>query len=407
MTGTHLHIGAGRLGLGLIAATGVQAGLELHVLDKPRTDGAPERLRVELQLRGEDGERRLSPYETASLSCGTTVGDLRPAARAALLQTPHLLVTTAVRTEGVAVCGPFLLELARLRADSPHARTTTFIAGENDPGRTYGELKAALAALGVDCRDTMVNRLCPSVVVGATPEVRLVTVDTLAEWVIAGAPTGAALEALATVDYVRFVDEIEPYEVRKRWLVNGAHLALAIFARRHGLTSIDVAVAEPGRTEWVGKLHEQLIAALELRHPGLDGNAAYAADHVRAWLRHRHDVSLILRRLRRLDLVPFFDDFERKLGEPLRLLGGVARSPHAQAMLDDLDRILHRRNAYVDARELPSRLPRLPLDADVRACVRYRELLEGLLESGEAARREAALSAALGRHRAFYPRTGA
>jgi hypothetical protein len=267
--GAHIHIGAGRLGLGLIAASGAQARLDLHLVHRT-SSSVPEPLHVSLTVVGEHGAAAGPSFEIPSVSCSDTVQGLAPAVQTVLRHAPHLLITTAVTTEGLAARRDFLIELAAERAKSDQVRSTAFIAGENDPGPGYPALKAELRALGVDCRDTMVNRVCPSIEADLAADARRVTVDALAEWVIAGRPTGAALGALARVSHVRFVADVEPYEVRKRWLVNGVHLAIAILARYRRLPSIDVAVAEEGRIAWIERLQAVLIGALERRHPGLE-----------------------------------------------------------------------------------------------------------------------------------------
>jgi hypothetical protein len=119
------------------------------------------------------------------------------------------------------------------------------------------------------------------------------------------------------------------------------------------------------------------------------------------WLRHEHDVTLILRRLQRLNPLPFFDDLERKLVEPFENLG-IAGSPEARLVFDRLHAVLRRPEAYVDFALLARKLPRLPFSVDVQACLRYEKLLARVLGDEVAGRRRDELVTAFDRHRSRY-----
>jgi len=261
-----------------------------------------------------------------------------PAVRAAIDDAPHLLITTAVTTAGIPAVAPIILELldARSRRDDV---TTTFIAGENDPGETYPELAEELTRLRVDCRRTMVNRLCFEPEELQRDGARVVRADGLAEWLIEGEPSTPALAALAALDHVTFVADVEPFEVRKRWLVNGGHLALAILAREYKQPRLDHAATAEGRTAWLRRLHSVLIGPLQRRYPELTGNDAYAAAHVNAWIRHEDRATRVLRRLRRADIGPFLRDVHRKLGEPL--MAPEMNRGDSRHVIEELLRSLH------------------------------------------------------------------
>jgi hypothetical protein len=390
----HMHIGPGCLGLGLVTAAGLEANLDVHLIAR-EASALPRSARFKALRKSDAGEESFA-LPVATLCKADTLGALEPDVRRLLTDTPQLLVTIAATTQGLEDRRGFLRELAEARGGA----ATVFIPCENDRGDSYPEIREELEALEVECRDTMVNRLCPEVRLDEGDGCYEVVIDELAEWVIQGEPDGhVALRALGGLDYVDFVADVVPYETRKRWLVNGAHLALAILARARNLASIDVAAAEPGRARWLARLHRGLIAALEERFPGMPDNEPYAADHVSAWMRHHDEVTRILRRLKRADPLPFFDDLERKLIEPVRMLGDLSPFPEIGQVLDRLHRVLSRATSYHDYGEFESFLPTLPTAIDVRMCERYRAMLAPLLGAEEAERRAGQLGVSLESHR--------
>lgn len=84
---------------------------------------------------------------------------------------------------------------------------------------------------------TSVDRITPK-----TTGTDVVT-EPFADWVLAGDfPAGRPAWDSAGA---RFVDDIEPWEQRKLWLLNGAHTLLAAAGLRRGLTAVAEAIADP------------------------------------------------------------------------------------------------------------------------------------------------------------------
>jgi hypothetical protein len=397
----HLHIGPGCLGLGLVTATSLDAGLDVYLLARSGSK-LPYDARFKLLVKGESGETTI-PLPVPPLAKADHVEDLADPVRGLVMDSEDLLVTVAATTEGLEARHQFLIDLARRRAALGGGRRTVVIACENDPGPRHPDLVEALEEVGAECLPTMVNRLCHDLEIDPVDGCHRVTVDEIAEWVIEGGPDGhAALAALAEVEHVDFVEDVVPFETRKRWLVNGAHLALAILARARNIASIDIAAAAVGRTRWLEQLHEPLIEALEQRHPGLTDNDLYASRQVSAWLRHEDGVTRILRRLRRAEPLPFFDDLERKLIEPLRSLDHPTNFEPVSYVLDRLHYVLSRAKSYVDYDEFETILPSLPTAVDVQMYARYRSMLVPLVGQAEAQRRADSLGVALESHRRVF-----
>jgi hypothetical protein len=396
LSSAHIHIGPGCLGLGLIVLAGVEADLAVHVIARAESD-LPESPIFKALVKAESGEESVDlPVVTFSKS--DTFEGLEDPVRDLIATVPELLVTIAATTDGLEERHGFLIKLAEARAQSGSAETTLFIPCENDPGKNYPSLKQKLAALDVECLDTLVNRLCPKVN-NDNGWVEVIA-DEQAEWVIQAEPDHQhTLVSLGELSYVDFVPDVRPYETRKRWLVNGAHLALAIIAHAKRTVSIDEAASEPGRAQWLEKLHEVLIESLDSRYPGLDENQRYASRHVAAWTRHEHDVVRIMRRLRRANPVPFLDDLERKLVEPIVLLEDPWSSPQVRQVFNRLHMVLQRVRSYVDFKDLPSILPTLDRSVDVRTATRYKELLVPVMGEKAAGDRAEKLGVSLESHR--------
>jgi fructuronate reductase len=93
-----------------------------------------------------------------------------------------------------------------------------------------------------------------------------VPTEPFSEWVVSGAfPAGRPRweEAGATL-----VDQVEPFEQRKLWLLNGSHSLLAYAGSIRGYQTIDEAIADPSCRSWVELFWDE--AARHLTLPAAD-----------------------------------------------------------------------------------------------------------------------------------------
>jgi fructuronate reductase len=105
---------------------------------------------------------------------------------------------------------------------------------------------------------TMVDRITPRAVDADLDEVRRATgyqdeapvvTEPYAEWVLSGAfPAGRPRWEDAGA---RFVDDVEPFETRKLWLLNGAHTILALGGSIRGHQTVAGALADPLCRSWI------------------------------------------------------------------------------------------------------------------------------------------------------------
>ena len=118
---------------------------------------------------------------------------------------------------------------------------------------------------------TMVDRITPRTTDADTREVReltglddaaVVVTEPFSEWVLSGHfPAGRPGWDAAGA---RFVDDIEPFEHRKLWLLNGAHSTLAYAGSVLGYTTVADAIGDPELLGWVEQWWNDAAGGLPL-----------------------------------------------------------------------------------------------------------------------------------------------
>lgn len=113
-----------------------------------------------------------------------------------------------------------------------------------------------------------------------------VVCEPFADWVLSGAfPAGRPRWEDAGVT---FVEDINPFERRKLWLLNGAHSLLAYAGLLRGRTTVAEAVADPVCRGWVESLWDEAGRALPPASLDLDGyRAALLTRFENARIEHR------------------------------------------------------------------------------------------------------------------------
>jgi fructuronate reductase len=194
---------------------------------------------------------------------------------------------------------------ARRRA---HGSPITLVPCDNLPAN--GEMLANLvAALGqsmgqgfvdwmrgsVDVVSTSVDRITPATTEGDLADVEratgrrdraVVVTEPFTDWVLSGdfrAGRPAWEQAGA-----RFVDDIEPFENRKLWMLNGAHTLLANAGRLRGYATVAEAINDPALLEATNALWDEAASCLDNDLLQLDAyRAALLARFGNARIEHR------------------------------------------------------------------------------------------------------------------------
>jgi hypothetical protein len=369
----HIHLGPSKLGLGLIVPITVDLGMEVHLVGR---EGAFFEPGFGISFAAEGA---VSFYRVDSFEGPESFEELNPDARQALDSPRPVLITSTLRG---AIDGryQFVRELLTARVDC--GGETLFIACENMPHELYGRLREEFEPQGITFLSTMVNRICPTFIEGHDPR-RIVRAHPLGEWVIKSPPkTTSLVELLRTSTLVDFVPDLEPYEVRKRWLVNGGQLQLAILAHSAKKRSLRAAANRPGLRDPVNHFHAEANRVLESVYPELERNLTYGIEHVIAFCEITDEVKRVLD-IRRANLSPFFTNFDSRFGEPARRAAELAGGKTPEIFLDcllTLERLLEHRRAYnwMDPIE-PRRRARLSADVDAKALAAYESMLTGWL----------------------------
>jgi fructuronate reductase len=148
-------------------------------------------------------------------------------------------------------------------------------------GRCSAELREWVAA-SVSFVDTSIDRITPATTrqdsalvesrTGFEDNAPVVT-EPFHDWVLSGEfRSGRPDWQLAGA---RFVDDIEPFERRKLWLLNGSHSLLAYAGQLAGWNTVEEAITDPRLRNWVEELWDEAAAALA--HPGLELDSYRAA----------------------------------------------------------------------------------------------------------------------------------
>ncbi|WP_420113676.1 mannitol dehydrogenase family protein [Pseudactinotalea sp.] len=125
----------------------------------------------------------------------------------------------------------------------------------------------------VDFASSMVDRITPATTdadrelvrdaVGAE-DVSPVPTEPFSEWVLSGDfPAGRPQWDAAGA---QIVDDVEPHERRKLWLLNGSHTLLAYAGSIRGHETIDAAIADPACRGWVEQWWAEAERHLNLPH---------------------------------------------------------------------------------------------------------------------------------------------
>ena len=222
----HIHLGPGKLALGLILPIADELDLPSHLIGRPGS-GSTAAYGVSFAPN-----RPLRFYGLASFSGPERLEEAAPEILKAIEDVRPMLITTTLRA-GIKERYGFVRELLSSRNSEAE---TVFIACENSPHPLYARLRDEFEPAGVQFSATVVNRICPKFLEPDEGR-RVVRAHERGEWLIArSSMAGVIASQLARSDFVSFhsPEEIVALEKRKRWIVNGGQLYLAILAHDAG-----------------------------------------------------------------------------------------------------------------------------------------------------------------------------
>nr|MDT0519820.1 hypothetical protein [Streptomyces sp. DSM 41633] len=246
----HVHIGAGALGLGLIAQlTGAEHDIDVSVVQRAGGGSARKLESLARSLRYERVIASNKTHPDSWPSCHIGISEAfalesREELQRVICDPSCLLLTVALGEGGLDAQVPLLSSLLEKRAASPAGSPLCVIACENTVGEEY--LRLSRRSLdGVVFVRCLVDRMCSLPTIGSDGVVRVETED-YGSWLIERVQDGTEEieDALSGVHGVDFVDDLPRWRMRKRWLMNAPHLAAGIFAQNANNPHIDDYVNE-------------------------------------------------------------------------------------------------------------------------------------------------------------------
>jgi hypothetical protein len=326
-----VHLGPGRLGLGLVVDQLDQVGFSVCLVGRP--DVAPEESeRQQFGLASADPEVGLEYREVAWSSNAGSVAEL-PAAVLDLLSARDPVLITCSLGDSIAERVEFIAELLDRRADGAE---TVLLACENDPDRGYEQIER-LCGDALSVCPCVVDRICATPMAHSIDQLgrdrltprprddagrRVVAIHPVGEWVVSAPGIEAAtLTRLSGAPLVRLVDgPIDAYKARKRWLVGGVHLVLALVARRESADFLPLdRLHEIAFVELAGPLMSQMSSALGSAWPDVPLDRDYAEQRIRAFTETPDTTARVIGgRLIRSDLRPLLKRVNVRIGDAAR-----------------------------------------------------------------------------------------
>ncbi|HTW42148.1 MAG TPA: hypothetical protein VMD79_07520 [Solirubrobacteraceae bacterium] len=297
----------------------LDAGFDVCVVGKPGEEDPND-----FGISGSGPGGRLVYREVSWFVGAPNVDDLPSDVQDRIASQEPLLITGSLRG-GITQRYGFIVDVVRRR---PRGAETIVLACENAPHQDYEKVREACDQTGALMLDTVVNRMCLELPRDSEHR-RIVSAHRLGEWLVAkpvGRRTSKILQAMDGIEGFESVDDIEARHDRKLWMVNGAHQALALMARRanadHRLEDCDdlrQSLHDPVTAARLGHIHNAMNEALRIRHPHLTGSIQYSIEHVAAYAEHPDSVARVLSAYRRLQLMPFLDALDERIATPARI----------------------------------------------------------------------------------------
>ena len=342
-----VHLGPGRLGLGLIVDQLDQSRFSVCLVGRP-DPGEDIKETREYGFASTDPQVGLGYRNVRWPSNAATVEGL-PAEVLEIIDSAESVLITCALAKEISSRVDFIAELVARRPDGAE---TVLLPCENDPHEAYDQI-VKCCGVRLTCCPCVVDRICSwpftttideqgRTIVTTHPRDakrrRVVVAHPVGEWVISAPDFPlATLARLAQASLVTVVHgDIDGYEVRKRWSVNGVHTLLALVARNQGIGRLPLAGSyQDAFLESARPLLDQISAAVEHGWPDVPHDEFYVAERIRAFVEAPDTTGRILERhLVRSDLRSFMGRLNYRVGEAARAANAAGQDcePFYQAM---------------------------------------------------------------------------
>lgn len=316
-----LNFGPGALGLGLIGPRAIGAGFRFHLAG--RRTGSRELVSHQLDqnraYRATDGTEVVDYPVDGFYFYEEPEGS--DAAAKFIEEAPSLIITTTARA-GQPKVASFLRDCLERRFAAGNDGLIALAPCENNVAPQMLRLHREFLESGLIMLHSMVDRICerPEISTGDFVEVRT---ERPSEWVVEiDAPTAAGVSGERLGAYldrmgVQLVSDIEPDRERKRLMMNGPQMCLALFARVSGYKRLGEFLAtERGTQALAGLLNEYGMDLQYRQAEMLDGELREVQDwYGRRLANFDDDIARLLAQLEAGNAGPPLLDAQKRLME--------------------------------------------------------------------------------------------
>lgn len=336
MSSTLIHFGSGSLGLGLVLSEFSKSpSTQIFLANRESSDENAIRRNSVLKERKHFYIRNSGFDSVIPISDFVSFNDTKQLNK--LVLTDEIVFLTTALKGGLEHCIPLIGDLVYARAISSIDFPLVVIACENAISST--ELKEKIILYikltyneqfslrdNIFFLDSVVDRICN------TPFIEkgniIVTTETYATWIICIQPLCASdalkykndiLKILSQLNNVTTTDKIDFYIRRKKWIVNGVHQLIALYAHSNNFYDVkDFLNTEAGINIMQSLCNEvKEVYLFNEKSANKDITTKYIETVINRMCENSSYTFNILSRFSSYaELTSFFKDFYRKVGEP-------------------------------------------------------------------------------------------
>lgn len=335
---THIHLGAGSLGLGFVAHLTAKAGFKVILANRSgdagslkKTNAIKENRSYLLHIWGQTQREETVQVDTLLFT------DTEEHLLYQRVCDPSTVLLTTALKDGLHDSVSLIRAMIQARVTASIKSPLFIIACENivDSNKLMSLVKNTPGIKNSQRRDfdkgikfvpCVVDRICSKVVYDDDLDSVRVNVEPYARWVIERTEGIEILEeqfmSLVERNLVEFVPDIRPYKMRKLWLVNGPHLVAAILSKAVREERLEVFLRDPTNEAIMRRVQAEFGQALLMQDNAFSAMdlANFSEGILKRFQDYPDSFRRIMSRFNRTTLEGFLKDMYLKVVEPARVL---------------------------------------------------------------------------------------